>query len=1016
VLNNELTFEQVCGALGFTKSKGFIKKTLSPEISEQIRKWLELIERFDIDAVFLIRSTETAPSIPVVYFKKLDKYDETKIVDLHKKIWNEGKIPLLYVILPSEMRIYNCFEPPCFSKDEIFNSKQRLIKYLETLKNVEYIQSELSEYTCEEISSGRFWRDKETVFNINNRADMYLLKNLRTLRRVLQDKRLSNKVIHSLIGRSILLLCLEDRRALKWYFDEFKDGTYANKGFKQVLDSKDITYELFEFLNNQFDGDLFTVTPEEKSQVTGEHLQILRHFLQGTDLETGQSRLWPYRFDYIPLEFISNVYEEFFHYEKEPHILRENKQLATHYTPQFIVDFMLDDILQWDTRETYPKILDPSCGSGIFLVEAYRKLIDREIRIKGNTNIKIEDLKRILKECIFGVDINGEAISITAFSLYLTMMDYIDPESLWKTKKIFPKLTNENLFPFDFFDSNASFNKMQFDVIIGNVPWASVNKDSKTRALSFCKYSHYPISDKQLAQAFMWKSLRLSSDGGKSCLIVSAKSLLFNRSDRNKDFRRSFLKKSNIKTIVNLSAMRHDLFNQSVGPAAIIYYLNESLPEGKTQNPILYITPKPAIETKYVGAIIINESDYANIPLEKAIDNDSIWKIAMWGTPRDLELINKSLSMGTLGTVVKKKSWKIGDGFQRAGGNKNSAPWILDYPHIPTKALDKYYIHKQKLQSLSNPIFHRPREKKRYAAPLCLMKVTLKKGDLVAAFSDFNISYTDGIIGISGSPQDADWLKILCCYLNSSIAKYFLFLTCSVWGVERDDILKSDIMDLPLVLPEKKSNEYRELLAVYNQIAERLEHNKELRELNVYRQRIDAIFFKLFNLSDIEKNLILDTITYTIDYFQRKGKSIATAPVDSEVLMKYVKNSLLLLNSIAEGTGKTFCSEVYSGSETLKVVAFKFHKLSLFSSEDSKIKIHEKDATLENVLADLSPVLYEERCEKVLFRRIIRVYEGNAIYIIKPNETRYWTRIEAYKDADITLADILSAWRENESV
>lgn len=1015
VLNNELTFEQVCGALGFTKSKGFVEKDASSDSSEQPRKWLEIMEKFGIDAIFLIQSTDKAPSIPVIYFKKLDKYDETKIVDLHKKIWNEGKIPLLYVILPSEIRIYNCFEPPCFSMDEFFNSKQRLIKYLKSLKNVEQIRRELSDYTCEKISSGRFWRDKENVFNINNRADMYLLKNLKTLRRVLQDEKLDNKIIHSLIGRSILLLCLEDRRALQWYFHEFKGGKYAKNGFREVLLRRDETYELFEFLNNQFDGDLFTVTEEEKKQVTDEQLRILRRFLQGTDLETGQTRLWPYRFDYIPLEFISNIYEEFFHYEKEPR-MGARRQLGTHYTPEFLVDFMLDDILQWDTTKARPKILDPSCGSGIFLVEAYRKLITHEMQVQGKSNIGIEDLKRILKECIFGVDINGEAISITAFSLYLTMIDYIDLESLWKTKKIFPKLTNENLFPFDFFDATAPFNKMKFDVIIGNVPWASINKDSKTRALSFCRYSHNPIGDKQIAQAFMWKALNLSREGSKSCLIVSAKSLLFNRSNKNKEFRRSFLKKANIKTIVNLSAMRHDLFNKSVGPAAIIYYLKESFTKEKMQNSIVYITPKPSLETKYVGAIIINESDYAKIPIEKAIEDDAIWKIVMWGTPRDLELINRVRSMGTLGDIVKKRGWEMGDGFQRGGRDKNFAPWLIKYPHIPAKSLDKYYIHKNKLKKLpDNPIFNRPRTKKRYTSPLCLMKVTLKKGDLVATFSDFDVSYTDCVIGISGDSKDAEWLKILCCYLNSSVAKYFLFLTCSVWGVERDDILKSDLFDLPLVLPEENSAEYQEIVSIYDRIAKNLENSKELKELKEYRRQIDYIFFKLFNLSDIEKNLVMDTINYTIDYFQRRGNSLAIAPVDDDILIDYVQNIQFLLNSMVEGTGKTFYSEIYSGSEILKIVSFKFRKKNSTSGE-SKIKVYDKDVELERILSDLSPFLYEERCNKVLLRRILRIYENNGIHIIKPNEKRFWTRIAAYKDADITIADILAAWRDKKSV
>ena len=1010
-LGSELTFDQVCDALGFSKSPGFIKKDAPPEVRVQFRMWLELIERFKIDAIFLIQTTADAPSIPVVFFKKMDKYDSRKIVALHKKIWNKGKIPLLYVILPSEIRIYNCFEPPCFSPDERFDSENRLIKYLRTLRDIEQIRRELSSYTCDRLSSGRFWREKESIFNLNNRADMHLLNSLRTLRRVLQHEQLSSKFIHRLIGRLILLLCLQDRHALARYFDEFKGGMYADNGFREILKNKDHTYELFEFLNNQFDGDIFPVTAEEKNEVSDRHLQILRRFLLGTDLETGQTRLWPYLFDIIPIEFISNIYEEFFQYEKKPLLTKEKRQLGTYYTPQFLVDFILEDILPRDTEKLYPKILDPSCGSGLFLVEAYRKLVNREMEIRGSANIRIEDLKRILRKCIFGVDISKEAISITAFSLYLTMMDYIEPESLWKQKEIFPKLININLFPVDFFDRTALFNKMRFDVIVGNVPWASISEESNTRALSFCKYSYNPIGDRQIAQAFMWKALNLSDDGGKICLIVSAKSLLFNRSDKNKWFRRQFLRKSDVKTIVNLSPLRHNLFNKSVGPAAIVYYRKKPLEQERDLNSILYITPKTSLEMKYVGAIIIDESDYATVPLELALEDDTIWKTAMWGTPRDLELISKVRSIGTLRDVAKEKRWEIGDGFQRSGGDHNAAPWLLDYPHIPTKSLDKYYIRKEDLKHLSNPVFHRPRDKKRYAAPLCLVKVTLKRGDLVAVFSDFTVSYTDGIIGISGSPEDADLLKILCCYLNSSLAKYFLFLTCSVWGVERDDILKSDLLNLPLVLPEKYSAEYKSLIAIYDNIVHALEHNEGMDKLEGYRRRIDSIFFKLFNLNETEKILLLDTIDYTIDYFLRKEKSLAITSVDDKMLREYVNNSLILLNSIAKGTNKIFHSRIYSGSETLKIVSFMFREFSGDYPRKSMIEVNNNATRLECILDDLLPSLHEKRYKNVFLRRIVRIYEGNTICLVKPNEKRFWTRIAAYKDADSILADILSAWR-----
>src|SRR5665811_216525 len=131
-----------------------------------------------------------------------------------------------------------------------------------------------------------------------------------------------------------------------------------------VLPNKELAYRLFKKINEHFNGDMFPLTPDEEDAVTKEHLKILHSFLQGTDPDTGQTRLWPYSFDVIPIEFISSIYEEFFYHEKGKDTKNRN---GTHYTRQFLVEFILDEILPWDGEEIDVKLLDPACGSGIFL-------------------------------------------------------------------------------------------------------------------------------------------------------------------------------------------------------------------------------------------------------------------------------------------------------------------------------------------------------------------------------------------------------------------------------------------------------------------------------------------------------------------------------------------------------------------------------------------------------------------------------------------------------------------------
>ncbi len=1010
MLNSLTTFEQVCEALGFSKSSGLFRKEDPVQVDTGLKMWIKVTEKFGIDAIFFIQTEANKPGIPIIYFKRIEEYDEAGIINLHKAIWNQGRIPLLFVILPGEVKIYNCFEPPCSSEEEPFDTEKRLIQYLKTFMSIEDIRRELASFTHQELYTGRFWQEKKSLFDLNNKADFYLLNNLRIVRRVLKNDGLADEFIHRLIARSIMILCLEDRGALTEFFKSFKDGQY--EGFRQLVKNKEHTYELFEIVNEHFNGDVFPITAEERHAVSEKHLNILQCFLLGTNPETKQTRLWPYRFDIIPIEFISNIYEEFFQYERKKSQSKDHENLGTYYTPQPLVSFMLETILCWNQREDYPKILDPSCGSGIYLVEAYRRIINQ--KINAGEEVNAEKLKGILQHCIFGVDVNKEATSIAAFSLYLTMLDYLPSELLWQLPKLFPKLIDVNIHPVDFFDSWAPFNKMKFDFIIGNVPWLSIGQASKTLALRYCRLIHRTVSDRQIAQAFLWKALNLVDVQGEICLIMGAKSLLFNRSKKNKLFRKELLEKANVKTIVNLSVLRRNLFNRSVGPAAIIHCGIRRPSITNEINSILYISPKASFDTRYTGAVVIDKSDYAPIPLQIALEDDSIWKTAMWGTPRDHELIIKARTMGTLGEIIGKKKWVIGDGFQRKGSDRIFAQWLLNYPHIPAKSLSKYHVDKTKLESIEDPVFHRPRKKERYTAPLCLMKVTLKEGDIVSAFSDNDISYTDGIIGISGKPFDTDLLKILCCYLNSDVAKYFLFLTCSVWGVERDDIVKDDLLNLPIIFPQKDSNEYSMLLSICNNILDTSKLDSKVNDIEILQKQVNSIFYSLFNLNEIERKIIVDTINYTIDYYQKRENSIATQSASNNVLREYVNESLLILNPMAKNSENFVASKIYSGNDALKIVSFAFENKSESIMNIPSIQVIDDMTEMNKTLNELVKYLGNEQHENVFLKRIMRIYEDAKVFVIKPNERRYWTGIEAFRDSDDMLAEIFGIWRKKQ--
>ena len=150
---------------------------------------------------------------------------------------------------------------------------------------------------------------------------------------------------------------------------------------------------------------------------------------------------------------------------------------AAYYTPRHLVDLVLDELVPWQGDVTEQTILDPSCGSGIFLAEAFRRFAYRHTIAHGQSP-SFKSLSGLLTRCIYGVDISSAAIGVSAFSLYLALLEHVDPPTAWREARL-PVLVGRNLVVSDFFEDHALANR-HFDLIVGNPPWRS----ALTRAAS----------------------------------------------------------------------------------------------------------------------------------------------------------------------------------------------------------------------------------------------------------------------------------------------------------------------------------------------------------------------------------------------------------------------------------------------------------------------------------------------------------------------------------------------------
>ena len=991
----------LCSQLDLARENGLVKSYTDADDEYQRYVLRQSKEKLGIDAIFFLKPALEGPSIPLIYFRRFESRNPHEIAELHKLVWNMGQAPLLFVVLPDVVLVYSTYEPPKIVNGKL-DDEARFIEELSLFVETHSEVKELKKYHRSELVTGRFWQKYSEKFKKEKRVYRTLLDNLDFMREKLVEKGLSPDIVQSLLIRSIFIKYLEDRRDSngcsafpEGFFEKFLRDAIC---FIDVLSDKPATYKLFRYLGrDKFNGDIFTIEEAEESTVCEHHLRLLQDLLRGEKyLESGQMMLWPlYSFDVIPIELISNIYQQFFHYEKgrKGKKMKGKKKKGTYYTPYHLVAFLMDEVLPWDGKIVDKKILDPSCGSGVFLVEAYRRLIDHWMQAHPEEHPSFSDLKTILKENIFGVDINREAIQIAALSLYLTMCDYLEPRSIWNEAKFEP-LINSNLFVSDFFEEGKSFLTSKYDLIIGNSPWVS---ELTEPARKYVEKRGKPVGDKQISQTFLWKTAELCNPDGEIFLIVSSKGLLFNRSATNREFRKQFFSEFNVETIINFSALRHSLFSEAVGPgAAVLFSLDE--PDDR---PIFYFSPKPCYSPQDDWLLLIEPQDIAHIPKDEAIENDVVWKVAMWGTPRDYELVKKLSSLPTLKIVCEKKNWKDGEGFKFEGGKKHEAPELVGKPIVHTRELKRFTIDEESLPINKKILFHRSVKRKRkiFQGPHLLILQSPRAGTgMAAALLRKEAIFMDSILGIHGEESDVDLLASCCLIINSKIALYYEMMTARKWLVERDSFQKEEIMNLPL--PEDILN---------------LNSNYEFLEILSENSEADAIVNKLvmnwFNLTESEKILINDSIDFTLDYFWRKDESVAIKPVNPDTLEDYIDIFCNVLNSSFSNPKKAFIGRIFVGESPLQVVAAR-----LVNNDERGVAEIRQDHNLSEILVELDRTLLDEKSQSIYIRRNLRHYVGDTIFIVKPNQMRYWTRSSALHDADETYADIMTLWRSLDEV
>ena len=950
----------------------------TPDVGDgRVYVWEEIRDKLQMDAAYF------HGNVPVVYFKELQTVDDDYLWDLHRSLWNHNRAPLLIAVLPQEVRVYNCFAPPLRDSGRLVQDNPALLKQgIQQVTDVLALRRELSEYRRREIISGRFARSQQAEFSREQRVDNRLLENLRHVRRRLILDGLSKPVANSLLGRSIFVRYLEDRGVIKSdYFRQFVSG----HSFHAVLEgSWTETYQLFDELARHFNGDLFPINDLEQAQVKPQHLQLLGRFLRGEEVPSGQMYFWAYNFKYIPIELISAIYETF--------LDDDRYQTSAYYTPPEIVDFVLNEVLPFETEAKNIRILDPACGSGIFLVEAYRRLVTIHRHAHGGQNLSYEQLRDLLTGSIHGVDLSEDAIQVAAFSCYLALLDFLEPKSIWEQVR-FPRLKGTNLFVNDFFDVGAPFNERLYNIIVGNPPWRSSLTEP---AADYVRQNNHTIGDKQIAQAFLWRAPTLLTDEGHVCLLAPSKGVLFNQSGPNREFRRQFFMANQVTQVVDFSAFRRSLFHEAVAPMVAVF-CQKALGPNSGRSELMYLSPHPSPLSESLAGIVVFGDEVRRFSRRQVASHPYIWKVALWGTPRDLTLVDDLCErFPSLERVGQLRSWLIREGVSVNGSSAHRAPELAAMRYVPVNAVEPFRVSSSQEDRIGREVFHRPGDSKVYMGPHVLIRGgPVAGGFLASAFLQDDAVFKNGIVGIAGPAGDEDYLKIVCAYINSSLARYYQFLTTSTWGVERDVVRLTEYKSLPCAIPLEDPELLDSIVALVDQIQQASADWDWLPEL-------DELVYRSYGVTSSEQQVIEDFLATTIDRHYRGLRANAFNAPSIDELTLYARAYADVFEKTTGGN-RALVPTVYEGTPPYRAVSFRFAQ----SGTPGRQPRIASEPDLDRLLVNLEQIATEQHARSLYFRRNIKVYETEEIHIVKPAERRFWTRSAAFNDADETIAELL---------
>lgn len=418
---------------------------------------------------------------------------------------------------------------------------------------------------------------------------------------------------------------------------------------------------------------------------------------------------------------------------------------------------------------------------------------------------------------------------------------------------------------------------------------------------------------------------------------------------------------------------------------------------------ISYVSPKHLRPLVDEFTIVIEPHDRRVLKVRDAIADPLIWSKLMWGQARDLQLIRKLQNYPSLAKLEEANGIKYQQGITY-GDRKKPAPQLDGMKIFDAKMFppgDIFSLETDNLPAVNGIRIHSRASTglEAFSWPQIIIKHSWNR-PTGRFHARLNLSEDKGILCSQSYLSVHATMSILeaaCISHNSSVAVYFHFLTSGRFAAYRPKLSKDEILNLPIPMPASGL-----LDDVSNYLA------------------LDARAFELFALKDAERVLIEDSLKYTLDDFLGGDQSVGKQPTSygdgtrsEQHLRAYCEYFIRVLKA-GFGNEKSVSATVFRSP--IKDMPYRLVAFKLGGGAENAIEV--RDVRSSILLEEFERLNDKAKNMNggIFNQRVARIYDVNdgvpTVFVIKPDQKRFWTRSMGLQDSDEVALDLFRWQRQ----